>query len=672
MKLRRSIKDPRGESLLFRRRALTGFVLIVLSLCLLVSRFVYLQVSHHDEFVTRSQNNRVKPRAIPPARGLIYDRNGVLLADNVPAFRLEVVPEQIKDMPALLEQLGKVVPLGRDDLDAFHKQLKQSRRFDSVPLKMHLTEDEIDRFAVNRWRFPGVDVVPYLTRRYPLGGLFAHVVGYVGRIDADDLLRLDPNRYQGTSHVGRSGIERSYEDVLHGTPGYELLEVNADGRTQRVLETHAPTPGKNLYLSIDVRVQKATEAAFDGRPGAAVAIDPRNGQVLAMVSVPTFDPNLFVNGISQADYSALTNDPDKPLYNRALRGVYPPGSTVKPFLALGGLEEGFRRPEDTVLSTGQFCLPGHGGSNSTGRAGCYRDDTRGGDGTVNMVRAIEKSTNTYFYKLALDMGIDRLSGWMSRFSFGSKTGIDLVGESEGILPSREWKAAHSRQPWFPGETVIAGIGQGYWAVTPLQLGHALAILAGRGTPYAPRLVMATKTVAEAQPQPLPNPPSGPSLIKKASDWDVINQGMRAVIVSGTGRLARLNDGFPYPIAGKSGTAERFSRTSTAYDTNKNNAYLAARHRAWFEAYTPTDDPQIAAAVVLEAGAWGAQDSGPIVRKIFDAWLATHDGVIANSKRLPTRAPATPPAAGATAPDNSGTSPDDNEDLPAQASSGALP
>ena len=451
MKLRRSLKDPRGESLLFRRRALAGFVLILLGLILLVSRFVFLQVTHHDEFVTRSTNNRVKPRAIPPARGLIYDRNGVLLADNVPAFRLEVVPEQITDMPALLEQLGKVVPLGQDDLDAFRKQLKQSRRFDSVPLKMHLTEDEIDRFAVNRWRFPGVDVVPYLTRRYPLGGLFAHVVGYVGRIDAEDVERLDPKRYQGTSHVGRSGIERSYEDVLHGTPGYELLEVNADGRTQRVLETHAPIPGRNLYLSIDVRLQKAAEAAFAGRPGAAVAIDPRNGQVLAMVSVPTFDPNLFVNGISQADYSALTNDPAKPLVNRAMKGVYPPGSTVKPFLALGGLEDGVRKPGDTVLSTGQFCLPGH--------ARCYRDDSRYGDGTVNMVRAIELSTNTYFYKLALDLGIDRLSAWMSRFSFGGKTGIDLVGESEGILPSREWKAAHYKAPWFPGDTVISGIGQ---------------------------------------------------------------------------------------------------------------------------------------------------------------------------------------------------------------------
>ena len=667
MKIRRSIKDTRGENALFRRRALVGFVLILLGLCGLVSRFVFLQVTRHDEFVTRSTNNSVKPRVLPPARGLIYDRNGVLLADNVPAFRLEVVPEQVKDMPDLLARLGQVVPLGQDDLDTFRKQLKQSRRFDSVPLKMRLTEDEIDRFAVNRWRFPGVDVVPYLTRRYPLGGLFAHVVGYVSRIDADDLDRLDPKLYQGTSHVGRSGIERSYENVLHGTPGYELVEVNADGRTQRVLQTYPPVPGRNLYLSIDARLQKATEAAFNGRPGAAVAIDPRNGQVLAMVSVPTFDPNLFVNGISRADYSALINDPAKPLLNRALKGVYPPGSTVKPFLALGGLEYGIRRPGDTVLSTGQFCLPGH--------ARCYRDDDRYGNGTVNMVRAVAKSTNTYFYKLALDMGIDRLSEWMSRFSFGGKTGIDLVGESEGVLPSREWKAKHSKLGWFPGDTVISGIGQGFWAVTPLQVAHAVATLAGHGVPYAPRLVMATKAVGEAQPQPLPNPADGPSLISKPSNWDTINEGMRAVLTDGTAANLHLNSGFPYVIAGKSGTAERFSRTSEAYNTNRNTAYLASRHRAWFEGYTPADAPEIAAAVVLESGAWGAEDAGPIVRKIFDAWV-----VYAKGGKPPVDAPAPSPTAppvpdnqatpGQTAPEQAAPA----EDVPADASSsdGATP
>lgn len=614
---RRAIKDVRGESMLFRRRALFGFALILLGLAALVTRFYFLQVTRYDEFATRSTDNRVKPRAIPPARGLIYDRNGVLLADNVPAFRLEVVPEQVPDMNSMLAKIGQVIPLDTDDLDTFRKQLKQSRRFESVPLKLHLSEDEIDRFAINRWRFPGVDVVPYLTRRYPMGELFAHVVGYVGRIDAKDQDRLDPDRYRGTTHVGRSGIERSYENLLHGLPGYELVEVNADGRTQRVLETHAPKPGKNVYLSIDARLQKAAEQAFAGRPGAAVALDPRNGQVLAMVSVPTFDPNLFVNGISTADYRGLITDPDKPLFNRALRGTYPPGSTVKPLIGLGGLETGLRTPQDTVYSTGEFFIPG--------QSRAYRDDQRGGAGRVDLVQAIEKSVNTYFYKLALDMGIDRFSAWMGKLGFGKPTGIDLDGEAAGVLPSREWKREHSRNPWYPGETVIAGIGQGYWAVTPLQLGHALATLAGRGTPYTPRLALATQD-PQARPQPLAHPPSGPSVITRASYWDVINQGMEMVIYGGPGATGRgLGDGFPYRIAGKSGTAERFSRTSSAYNNNRSNAYLASRHRAWFEAYTPANDPKIAVVVVLEAGAWGAKDAGPIVRTILDTWLVEQPG-----------------------------------------------
>lgn len=644
---RRSIKDARTEVSLFRQRALVGFVLILIGLSAMVSRYVYLQINRHDEFVTRSDNNRVKPRAIPPARGLIFDRNGVLLADNVPAFRLEVVPEQVPDMKAMLAQIGSVIPVSDDDIETFKKQLKQSRRFESVPLKLRLTEDEIDRFAVNRWRFPGMDVVPYLTRRYPYGALFAHVVGYVGRIDSDDLNRLDPVRYKGTSHVGRSGLERSYEDMLHGTPGYELVEVNADGRTQRVLETHPPIPGKNLYLSIDVHVQRAATDAFEGRPGAAVAIDPRNGQVLALVSVPSFDPNLFVNGIGHADYQSLTEAPDRPLYNRALRGVYPPGSTVKPFLALGGLEYGIRRPEDTVLSTGEFCIPG--------QSRCYRDDKRGGDGTVNMVRAIELSTNTYFYKLALDMGIDRLSNWMSRLGFGGKTGIDLMGEAEGILPSREWKATRSKSGWFPGETIIAGIGQGYWAVTPLQLAHATATFAGHGVPYAPRLVMATQASVKDRPQPLANPATGPSLISKASNWNPVNQGMEAV-VSGAGGTARSQFiGFPLVVAGKSGTAERFSRRTNDYDTNKNTAYLASRHRAWFTAYTPVDAPRIAVSALLEAGAWGAKDAGPIVRKVLEAWLIAEGGAVPAQQEQEGRAPVIAPVA---EPD-----PDEAEDQP---------
>ena len=627
----RTYKDTRGEGELFRRRAMAGFALILLGLCALVGRYVFLQVLRHDEFATRSVNNSVKPRAIPPARGLIYDRNGVLLADNVPAFRLEVVPEQIHNMNLLLAELGKVIPLDPDELEAFRKQLKQSRRFDSVPLKMRLTEDDIARFAVNRWRFPGVDVVPYLTRQYTMGPLFAHVIGYVSRIDADDLPNLDADRYKGTTHIGRTGVERSYEDVLHGTPGYELDEVNADGRIQRVLRTDPPKPGKNLYLSIDARIQQAAQDAFEGRAGAAVAIDPRNGQVLAMVSVPSFDPNLFVNGIGSADYKALLNAPDKPLIARPLRAAFPPGSTVKPFMALAGLEYGVRTPQDSVFSSGVFYIPG--------QARGYRDDQRYGAGTTNLYKAIYASVNTYFYKLALDLGIDRISEFMSSYGFGRPTGVDLPGEAAGIVPSRAWKAKHSpKEPtWYPGETVIAGIGQGYWSVTALQLAHALATFAGRGVPYAPRVVMSTADVG-TPPALLPNPPTGPSVIKNMKDWEAVNEGMQMVIYSNdplsTGFRAKLGNGFPYRIAGKSGTAERYSRKSNAYDENKNAAYLAARHRAWFEAFTPAENPRIAVAVVLEAGAWGAEDSGPIVRKILDAWLATQGGAVPPSTPLP--------------------------------------
>ncbi|MFK2900983.1 penicillin-binding protein 2 [Dyella jejuensis] len=665
----RRFKDTRGEGELFRRRALAGFALILLGLCALVGRYVFLQVLHHDEFATRSVNNSVKPRAIPPARGLIYDRNGVLLADNVPAFRLEVRPDQVQNMNAMLAELGRVVPLDQDDLDAFRKQLKQSRHFDSVPLKLRLTEDDIARFAVNRWRFPGVDVVPYLTRQYPFGSLFAHVVGYVSRIDADDQERLDPDRYKGTTHIGRIGLERSYEDMLHGTPGYELDEVNADGRIQRVLKTDPPTPGKNLYLSIDARIQKAAQDAFEGRPGAAVAIDPRNGQVLAMVSVPSFDPNLFVNGISQADYKTLITDPAKPLLNRALKGAYPPGSTVKPFIGLAGLEYGLRTPLDAVLSTGVFYIPG--------QARGYRDDVRGGVGMTNLYKAIYASVNTYFYKLALDLGIDRVSEFMGSYGFGHPTGVDLPGEVSGVLPSRAWKARHSpKEPnWYPGETVITGIGQGYWSVTALQLAHALATFAGRGVPYAPRVVMSTAEVGKS-PSPLPNPPTGPSLIKNMKDWEAVNEGMQMVIYSSdplaTGYKIKLGQGFPYRIAGKSGTAERFSRTSDAYNENRNTAYLAARHRAWFEAFTPAEDPRIAVAVVLEAGAWGADDAGPIARKIFDAWLATQGGAVPPNKPWPESGVASAPASVTSTGEPAGVMPEDTPqgDTPAPDSSSA--
>jgi penicillin-binding protein 2 len=615
MKPRRTLKDNRREAAHFARRALTGFALIVLALCVLGGRFFYLQVMRHDEFTTRSQANRVHLRHLPPPRGLIYDRNGVVLADNVPAFRLEVTPEKIKDMDAMLQRLSAVVPLTDDDIRSFKRSLKQHRPFEGVPLKFHLNEDEKDRFAVNAWKFPGVDVVPYLTRNYPLGADFSHVIGYVARIDDRDLAHLDPDRYAGTTHIGKTGIERYYEDKLHGTPGYELVEVNADQRPQRVLERVPPKPGENLHLSIDARIQKAAIDAFDGRPGAAVAIDPRNGEVLAMVTAPSFDPNLFVNGISQADYSGLLHDPDKPLLNRALLGAYPPGSTVKPFMGLAGLELGFRTPEDTVVSTGTWYIPGV----SRG----YRDDVRGGVGVTDLKKAIIQSVNTYFYSLALDMGIDKMDAFLSKFGFGSETGVDLPSESSGVLPSPAWKRATYNQPWYTGETVIAGIGQGYWMVTPMQLAHAVAMLADHGVPHTPHLLRGTSDGLHAPVSLVAAPPSGPSAIENPADYEAVLQGMIGVVndPKGTAYAAGIGKGFPYVIAGKTGTAERYSRKTDAWTDTKDKSILASRHRAWFICFTPADSPRIAIAVVLEAGAWGGSDAAPIARKMLDAWLA---------------------------------------------------
>ncbi len=609
---RTSIKDQRRESHLFRVRAFSGFALILLCMLVLAGRFVYLQVMQHAEYTVQSEHNRVRLRRLQPARGLIYDRHGTVLADNVPAFRLDVIPERVKHMNAMLERLRRYVPLSPSEISDFRHSLKQHRAFQSVPLKLHLNEDEIDRFAVNRWRFPGVDVVPYLTRHYPLGALFAHSVGYVGRINDRELQSADPSLYDASSHIGKSGIEQYDEKRLHGKPGYQLVEVNADQRVQRVLETHPPTSGQSIYLTLDAKLQKAAYKAFHGRAGAAVAIDPRNGQVLALVSVPSYDPNLFVGGISSVDYRALLHDPHKPLLHRAIRGRYPPGSTVKPFIGLGGLELGLRTPSDTVMSTGIFHIPGQ----SRG----YRDDQRGGAGRVDLVQAIAKSVNTYFYKLALDMGIDRFSHWMARFGFGKPTGIDLEGEGGGVLPSRAWKRAHRHQPWYPGETVIAGIGQGYWVVTPLQLAHAAATMANHGVPYRPHLLLATRNGVDGKRRNMPAVKAGASLVDNETDWQTVLQGMINVVNGGPGTTARgLGKGFPYVIAGKTGTAERYSRTTKAYQSHSNLAALAKRHRALFEAFTPAEHARIAVAVVLEAGAWGGSSAGPIARRILDAW-----------------------------------------------------
>ncbi len=608
----RPLTNPRQEMAQFGRRALVGFVLIILCLVGLAVRFAYLQIERHAEFSARADANRIVTRARAPARGLIYDRHGELLAENVAAFRLEVTPEQVTGMDAMLEHLRGTVALSEDDIERFNTQRKGKHAYQSTALRLKLSEEEIARFEVNRWQFPGVEVVPYLTRYYPHGRDFAHVVGYVGRIDSADLERLDRGRYEGATHVGKIGIERYYESLLHGEPGYEQVEVNADHRPLRVLEQVAPKPGTNLYLTIDAHIQRVAEKAFEGRAGAAVAVDPRNGEVLAMVSVPTFDTNLFVNGISRADYAALLANPDKPLLSRAVQGGYSPGSTIKPFVALAGLERGVRKPGDTILSTGEFFIPGQ-------QRG-YRDDKRSGHGRVDLVQAIAQSVNTYFYSLALDMGIDGFASYMAKLGFGKPTGIDLIGESSGVLPSRDWKRANLNQPWYPGETVIAGIGQGYWVVTPLQLAQAVAIVAAHGVPHRLHLLRATQKDMSGAPVPVRASPSLPSVIENPADWAPVKQGMVEVVNGPRGTARSIAEGFPYLIAGKTGTAERYSRTTEAW-SNIMDVPIES-HQVLFEAFTPADDARIAVVVVLEAGRTGGRDAAPIVRKMLDAWMAS--------------------------------------------------
>ncbi|MEZ5460880.1 penicillin-binding protein 2 [Dokdonella sp.] len=606
----RPIKDTRKEAAQFVRRALTGFLIIFAALTILGVRFWFLQVAKHEEYQARSDANRILTRPLAPARGLIYDRNGVLLAENIAAFRLEVVPEQVADIDTLLVDLRDTIGITDDDIERFKALVKSKPSYQSVPLRLKLTDEDIALFAVNRWRFPGVDVVPYLTRYYPRGKVFGHLVGYVGRIDAADVKRLDAARYAGTTHAGKTGIERSYEDLLHGEPGYELVEVNADRRPLRVLERVAPTPGQNIYLTVDTRIQEAGVNAFAGRPGASVAMDPRNGEVLAMISVPSFDPNLFVNGISQTDYNALLHSPDKPLLDRALRGSYVPGSTIKPFLAAAGLELGLRRPSDTTLSTGEFHIQGQ-------KRG-YRDVRAGGHGRVDLVESLAQSVNAYYYSLAQDMGIERMTETMAKFGFGAPTGIDLLGESSGVLPSREWKRERMNEAWYPGETVIAGIGQGFWVVTPVQLAHGVAMLAAGGISHKPHLLYATQKGIGDAPIRVETKPGGEPFFKDPSNWEAVRAGMIAVVNGPTGTARTMGNSFPYVIAGKSGTAERFSRTNETWQHISQVA--EERHQVLFEAFTPALEPRIAAIVALEAGRGGGRDAAPVVRHMFDAWL----------------------------------------------------
>jgi penicillin-binding protein 2 len=608
---RRYVKNSAQEAVQFRGRAALGFVAVALALAGLCLWYFKLQVLEHTDYAKRSQANRVKQRPEVPARGLIYDRKGRILADNVPAYRLDVVPAEAGDIDALVASLSKILALTPDDIARFNDTRRATRSFLPVTLRLRISEEEAARFAVDRWRYPGVELVPYLTRRYPYGDLFGHVIGYVGRVDKQDLEKLG----EGTgafSHTGKSGIERFYDTRLRGEIGYEQIETNVEGRIIGSLGRIPAKPGTDLRLSIDVDLQRAAGIAFGDLTGSAVAIDPRSGEVLAMVSLPTYDPNLFVNGISHTDYRRFMDDPARPLFNRNVLGGVAPGSTLKPLLTLAGLDSGLRTPEDRVLSTGEFRIPGQ-------RRG-YRDSHGGGHGWTDARKAIGDSVNTYYYRLSLDMGIRKFDEYLSLYGFGAPSGIDLAGETGGILPSPAWKAknAGKQGPWYPGDTVISSIGQGFWKATPLQLAQSTAALADGGLLRRPHLVSATRQDFD-KPWTMLKQPAPRAISRSAAHLQVVREGMTRT-VHGPGGTARvISYGLPYTIAGKTGTAQVISRRgNVSLDPRKLPMHL--RHRALFVGYAPADNPTIALAVVVEGGGYGASTAAPIARKIFDAWL----------------------------------------------------
>jgi penicillin-binding protein 2 len=603
------LRDHIRDSQRFLSRTLVAAGAVLLGLLALSARLFYLQVLSHEHYTTLSQDNRVKLVPLGPTRGLIYDRNGVVLAQNRPSYSLEITPEKVVDMAATLQGLGQLVAITPADLERFQRLQRQKRRFESIPIRVRLTSDEAAQFAVHRHRFPGVDIVARLSRHYPEEDKTAHVLGYVGRISQRDLEEIDPSEYAGTSYIGKIGIEKTYETTLHGTVGMQQVEVNALGRVVRVLENQAPQPGQNLRLHIDVKLQEVAMAAFGERNGAAVAIDPRNGGVLALVSKPGFDPNLFVEGISTADYAALQKDPDKPLYNRALRGQYPPGSTVKPFMGLAGLETGAVNYDTTKYCPGFYQLPGHSHR--------YRDWKKTGHGPMDLDAAIVQSCDVYFYDLAREVGVDGLHQFLSQFSFGQRTGVDLVGERPGLLPSRDWKRAARREPWYPGETLIMGIGQGYFLTTPLQLAAATAAVANGGTFHEPRVVAAIEDITGQDAHP-PEAAHRAIPIASAQHWEDVRKAMRHVVESPRGTAKRIRSE-AYSIAGKTGTAQVFT---VAQDAEYNEEEIAEKLRdhALFIAYAPADDPQIAVAVIVEHGGHGGAEAAPIARQILDAYL----------------------------------------------------
>ncbi|WP_339081339.1 penicillin-binding protein 2 [Pseudomonas sp. TMP9] len=606
------LKDHEKDGRLIRKRAVVGAVVVLLLTSVLLARMYYLQVVQFEYHTTLAENNRIHVQPIPPNRGLIYDRNGVIIADNRPSFSLTLTRERAGDWPHVLDVIVEVLELEPDDRALFERRVRQGRRpFEPVPVLFELSEEQIARVAVNQFRLPGVEVVAQLVRHYPLGEHFAHSVGYVGRINEKELKTLDPVAYSGTHHIGKTGIERFYEDELHGEVGYEEVETNARGRVLRVLKRTDPIPGKDIVLSLDIRLQEAAEAALAGRRGAIVAIQPQTGEVLAMVSQPSFDPNPFVTGIGFKAYADLRDSIDRPLYNRVLRGLYPPGSTIKPMVAVAGLDAGVVTPQTRVFDPGFYQLQGHSHK--------YRNWNRTGDGWVDMDLAIARSNDTYFYSLAHKMGIDRLHDYMSRFGLGQRVSLDMFEETAGLMPSRDWKRARYRQPWYPGETLILGIGQGYMQTTPLQLAQATALMATRGKWIRPHLAKTIQGRVPVDPNPLPD-----IVLRDPKFWSIGQHGMEQVMHGPRGTARKVGDIALYRIAGKSGTAQVVAiKQGEKYDRSK----VAERHldHALFVAFAPAHDPQIAVSVMVENGESGSGVAAPVMKQVVDAWLLDENG-----------------------------------------------
>jgi penicillin-binding protein 2 len=600
-----TLKDHFAESRLFNRRTIWSLFFIGILISITLARLVYLQVYNHKHYTTLSQDNRLKLKPIPPTRGLIYDRNKTVLAENLPSYRLEITPEQVKDMDALLKQLKQIINIRDDQLKQFRRHVKRKRPFDSIPLRFRLTDEEVARIAAIQHRLPGVQIIAGLSRQYPFGNSFAHVIGYVGRLDERDLRNLDATNYSVTTHTGKIGIEKQYESLLHGTVGYQQVETNAQGRILRVIQRTSPVPGEDIHLTLDAPLQAVAEQALEKYNGAIVVMNPQNGEILALVSKPGFDPNDFVNGIESAKYKALRDNDSQPLYNRALLGRYPPGSTLKPFLGLAGLKYGVVHEHLEQFCPGFYMLPGEERK--------FRDWKRSGHGTVNLDDAITQSCDVYFYDLALNLGIDRITPFLQAFGVGSKTGIDMPIENAGLLPSRQWKRAKKGQPWFPGETLNTGIGQGFVLTTPLQLATATAMLVNRGKVVIPHLLK-KKNPGEANRD-------APPLLKSVSKrhWDYIIKAM-VHVVHGTRGTARRIKQKGYKIAGKTGTAQVFGLKQEE-DYEEENIALKLRDHALFIAFAPVKKPRIVVSVVVENGGSGGAVAAPIAGKIIEHYMA---------------------------------------------------